>query len=322
MGKEGKEVMMQDSRNAMAMLAASKLAYHIKDGKLPVSCRYRIDEWIGGIPFNWYHRAGFTEEVYTFTAGIESIHAGLMGISKDKLIIALRGTDGNDTLQGSILDWLNNFLAIQVPFPYGPGNVHEGFLNAAQSLREDMVPKTEELYSILEKKYENPEIILTGHSKGGAVAMIMAAILSEIQEGKYRDKLKVCTFGAPRAGDKLFAEKYSRPDYFRYEAFLDIVCHLPFTLQEMELLKRLGPVQELFGECLKLRPYKAVGTGICIYNSKDNFGKYPPDGRNASGETLNSFCAVEQVVRYGAFQIFDGSHEKDYYLLDKSIQFH
>lgn len=306
----------------MAMLAASMLAYRIKDGKLPISCRFRIDEWIGGVPYNWYHTAGFTEEVYTFTAGIDNIHAGLIGISEDKLIIAFRGTDGDDTLEGSILDWINNFLAIQVPFPYGPGNVHEGFLSAADSLKEDMLRKTEELYGKLAGKYETAEIIVTGHSKGGAVANIMAAILSEIHNGKYRDKIAVYTFGAPRTGDELFADKYGSLNYFRYEAFLDIVCHLPFTLQETKLLKRLGPIQELFAECLKLKPYKAVGREICIYNSRDNFGKYPPDTGNSSGETLNSFCAVEQVVRYGGFQVFMGCHEKDYYLLDKSIQFH
>lgn len=313
---------MQENRNVMAMLAASKLAYQIKDGKLPISSRYRIDEWIGGVPVNWYRTAGFTKDVHVFSAGIENIHAGLVGISKDKLILAIRGTSGDDRFGGSILDWLNNFLALQVPFPYGPGNVHAGFLSAADSLKDEMLAKAEELYAELKTKYENPEIILTGHSKGGAVANLMAAILSEMNGGEYRDKLTVYTFGAPRAGDEIFADYYNHINCSRYEAFLDIVCHLPFTLQETQLLKRLGPVQDLFAECLKIMPYKAVGKEVCIYNSIDNFGKYPPDGRNPYGETLNSFCAVEQVVRYGAFQVFAGCHEKDYYLLDKSIQFH
>ncbi len=315
-------VIMQDNRNVMPMLAASKLAYHIKDGKLPASCRFRIDEWIGGVPYNWYHTAGFTKEVYTFTAGIDNIHAGLMGISRDKLIIAIRGTDGDDTLEGNILDWLNNFLAIQIPFSYGQGNVHEGFYRAAESLQKEMIPKAEELYSQLALRYESPEIILTGHSKGGAVANIMGAMLSEIHNRKYKNNITLCTFGAPRAGDEKFSDTYGTLTNYRYEAFLDIVCHLPLTFQEMSLLKRLGPVQELFAECFRLMPYKPVGEEICIYNSINNFGKYPPDDANSSGETLNSLCAIEQVVRYGAFQVFAGCHEKDYYLLDKSIQFH
>jgi predicted lipase len=313
---------MQDSKDVMPMLAASKLAYHIKNGKLPASCRFRIDEWIGGVPYNWYHTAGFTKEVYTFTAGINNIHAGLMGISKNKLIIALRGTDGDDTISGSILDWLNNFLAVQIPFSYGLGNVHEGFYLAAESLKGEMIPKAEELYNQLANQYEAPEIILTGHSKGGAVATIMGAMLSEIHDRKYKDKITLYTFGAPRAGDEKFADTYRILTNYRYEAFLDIVCHLPLTMQEMTLLKRLGPVQELFAQCFQLKPYKSVGEGICIYNSVDNFGKFPPDGKNLAGETLNSFCAIEQIVRYGAFQVFAGCHDKDYYLLDKSIQFH
>lgn len=313
---------MQEKKEAMSLLAASKLAYLIKNGKLPANYRFRIDEWVDGKPVNWYHLAGFTDKVYTFTAGIENIHAGLMGIAEDRLIISLRGTDGDGTLQGSVLDWLNNFLAIQVSFaPYGEGYVHEGFLNAARSLKEDMLLQAEVLFYKLKEKYDHPEIVMTGHSKGGAVAVIMAAMMSGISDGRYKDSITVCTFGAPRVGDGIFAEHY-KLKHFRYESFLDIVCHLPFTLQEMELLKRLGPVQEVFEECFKINPYKTVGKEICIYNSRDNFGNYPPDPPNASGETLNSFCAVEQVVRYGAFYIFTGCHEKDYYLLDKSIEFH
>lgn len=312
----------KDNKKAMSMVGASKLTYLIRNGKLPVNYQLRIDEWIEGKPVNWYYLAGFTGKVYTFTAGIENIHAALMGIAGDKLIIAFRGTEGNGTPMGSILDWLNNFLAMQVSFaPYGAGKVHTGFFSAAEDLKEEILEKTEVLFNKLKDKYESPEIILTGHSKGGAVAEVMAAILAGINEGRYREYISVYTFGAPRVGDEVFANNY-KLKHLRYEAFLDIVCHLPFTLQEAELLRRLGPIQELFEECFKLEPYSVVGEYICIYHQMDNFGNYPPDVNNAYGETLNSFCAIEQAVRYEALPLLAYSHDKDYYLLDKSIRFH
>jgi hypothetical protein len=313
---------MFDSKDSMAMLAASMMAYNIKGGKLPVYYRIRIDEWLNGRPVNWYKMAGFTDKIYTFSAGLNNIHAGLMGIAGNRLIIALRGTDGDGTLEGSILDWLNNFIALPVPFtPYSRGFVHAGFLSAAESLKTDMLTQAVILYDKLKVSGLEPEIIVTGHSKGGAVACLMAEMLAEINKEEYKSRISVYTFGAPRVGDRIFAENYKLKHY-RYEAFLDIVCHLPLTEQEMTLLKRLGPVQELFAECFKLPAYKSVGEEICVYHEADNFGAYPADTINISGETLNSFCAIEQVIRYGALQILSNSHGKDYYLLDKYTVLH
>lgn len=311
---------MFDGKDIMPMLAASMLAYNIREGKLPVHYRIRIDEWLNGKPVNWYKKAGFTDKIYTFTAGIHNIHAGLMGIAENKLIIALRGTDGDETLEGSLLDWLNNFNAFQVPFaPYGQGYVHAGFLDSAQSLRADMLTQAVVLYDKLKGSGITPEIIITGHSKGGAVACLMAEMLAEINK-EYRDRITVYSFGAPRVGDKIFANYY-RLKHYRFEAFLDIVCHLPLTAQEMILLKRLGLVQELFAECFRFPPYTAVGELVSVFHEVNNFGRYPADSNN-SGETLNSFCSVEQVIRYGALKVLADCHGKDYYLLDKYTVLH
>ncbi len=301
---------MNDNKYMKNILwAASKLAYSIVDGKLPGDYKTRLDYEYGDVKGNCYQRAEFTGNVWSCTGGIGSIHAGLVGISKAGIIIALRGTDGNETETGNFLDWVNNFLAIQVPFaPYGKGSVHLGFFNAVLSIKDEIILKTQELLLLQENNGEVPAIYITGHSKGGAMASIMAKIL----EQHMNNQITVYTFGAPRAGDSIF-RKYYQLTHYRYESFLDIICHLSFSQQELELIPRLGILYDVFSAILVFPPYASLGTGICIYKPRGNFGLLPWDTDNALEEKLNSFCAVEQVARSGEFEIFADVHEYDYY---------
>ncbi len=301
--------MSDDKYRKNVMWAASKLAFTIVDGKLPKDYKARIDYKCQGEEGNCYQIAEFTGDVYSCTGGIESIHAGLVGSSKVGIIISLRGTDGNDTEIGEFLDWMNNFLAIQVPFaPYGNGNVHLGFLSAVVSIKDEIITKTKELLHEAGKKGKVPVIYITGHSKGGAMAAIMAKILQQ----QVTNKIVVYTFGAPRVGDNIFRQYYEVP-HFRYESFLDIVSHLSFSEQELELIPRMGILHEILSSILVFPPFAPVGTGICIYKPRGNFGLLPWNTDNSLEEKLDSFCAIEQVVRSGEFQIFADVHGNDYY---------
>ncbi len=291
------------------MWAASKMAGNITDGKLPRDYKTRIDYEYQGEKVNCYQKAEFTGNVYPYSGGIENIHAGLVGVSKAGIIVSLRKTDGNDTETGIFLDWINNFLAIQVPFaPYGRGSVHLGFFNAVLNIKDAIIIKTRELLRNLREEGKEPLIYITGHSKGGAMASIMAKILQ-----KYvKNQIIVYSFGAPRAGDEIF-RKYYQLSHYRYESFLDIVCHLSFSIQELELIPRLGILYEIFSPLLSFPAYASVGTGICIYKPRGNYGLLPWDTDNELEEKLNSFCAIEQVARNGDFQIFSDAHGDDYY---------
>ncbi len=301
--------MKEDKYIKDIMWAASKLAYSIVDGKLPEDYKTRIDYKYQGKEGNCYQKAEFTGDVYSCTGGIGNIHAGLAGISKVGIIISLRGTDGNETETGNFLDWINNFLAIQAPFaPYGRGSVHFGFLNAVLSIKDAIIIKTKRLLRNLGDEGKISVIYITGHSKGGAMAAIMAKIL----QNYVRNQIIVYTFGAPRAGDDIFRRYYLLP-HFRYESFLDIICHLSFSQQESELLPRLGLFYEMMSPFLAFPAYASVGTGICIYKPRGNYGLLPWDTDNELEEKLNSFCAVEQVVQGGDFQIFAEVHGYDYY---------
>ncbi len=291
------------------MWAASKLAYSIIDGKLPGDYKTRIDYKKAGGEGNCYQIAEFIGDVYSYTGGIESIHAGLVGISKVGIIISLRGTDGNDTETGEFLDWLNNFLAVQVPFaPFGKGRVHLGFLSAVVSIKDAIIMKTRELLLKVKNDEKAPVIYITGHSKGGAMAPLMAKILQK----HVKNPIILFTFGAPRVGDSIFRKDYPFTHY-RYESFLDIISHVYFSQQELELIPRMGILHEILFPILVFPAYAPVGTGICIYKPRGKYGLLPWNTNNALEEKLNSLCAIEQVVRSGEFQIFTDVHSNDYY---------
>jgi hypothetical protein len=74
----------------------------------------------------------------------------------------------------------------------------------------------------LEKLYTGQTILLTGHSRGGALATLAAHELQ--QEGFLQ--VAVFTFGSPRIGDQGFAEACRFPVY-RFECEGDPVPLLP-----------------------------------------------------------------------------------------------
>jgi hypothetical protein len=88
---------------------------------------------------------------------------GFIAINKEQILISMRGTS----------DWadaLSDANARHVPYSFGPGHMHEGFYKAFQSCKE-MLDK------YLKRNLGNKEVIITGHSLGGAIATIIAAYI-------------------------------------------------------------------------------------------------------------------------------------------------
>ena len=81
--------------------------------------------------------------------------------------------------------------------------VHQGFKDYA-----DVILKNDLEKNLLYELKGNPteKLYITGHSLGGAVAIITAANL--IERGIPANQIKVITFGAPAVGNKGFAEEY------------------------------------------------------------------------------------------------------------------
>lgn len=166
----------------------------------------------------------------------------LMHTARDEIVLAFRGTVGLNAGLLGYLDWLNNFQSARVSDEW-LGNVHFGFHNALFN-RASSDNVWEALWRVLlrlraENALAGKKLYITGHSKGGALAVLAAA---RLQKEFGITATAVYTYEAPRAGTADFARRYAELGIptFRFENRGDIVPHLPPEAGESEILAALG----------------------------------------------------------------------------------
>jgi len=131
-------------------------------------------------------------------------------------IISFKGTD-------TINDWKTNLQFFQRENG-SEGNVHNGFYQAVNKNWEQLLKEIQKHQDKFNNK-QNKEILLTGHSLGGALAIITASRLNSLAE--FTGKIKgVYTYGAPRVGNKDFKQQY-KPKHYRFEYGNDPVPSAP-----------------------------------------------------------------------------------------------
>lgn len=170
---------------------------------------------------------GVTEgfEVIELVVDVEYCLQAFVGVSSDlnAIIIAFRGTQEN-----SVQNWIEDLFWKQLDIKY-PGMpdamVHRGFYSGYHNttLRPaiiDAVDRAKKFYG------ENINIMVTGHSMGGAMAAFCALDLVVNHNAK---NVLAMTFGQPRIGNAVFASYYTKfvPNTFRITNGHDIVPHLP-----------------------------------------------------------------------------------------------
>lgn len=126
-------------------------------------------------------------QVVPFKTGHTS---GYVASGDQDVVLAFRGTD-------DIMDWIANLNFAQVD-ALG-GRVHRGFYETLQTVWKQAAEGLDQLYD----KQRNPRLWITGHSLGGALAVLASKTISPVLPiaGTF-------TFGQPRVGDENFANSY------------------------------------------------------------------------------------------------------------------
>ena len=192
-------------RDALSLCLASQLAYLKNQGNKRIA-RRRIERQVR----EW----GFDHvEALEVVRGHDIDTQGFIAADGSRILAAFRGTD-------SLPDWLTNLQTSRDPGPWRDTRVHEGFQDAfhAAALR---------IGEIIGRTRGSRDVWLTGHSLGGALAVLLAATLLESGvpvAGLY-------TFGAPRVGNSRFAERLNQEladaAHWRIVNENDLVPHLP-----------------------------------------------------------------------------------------------
>jgi hypothetical protein len=199
--------------------------------------------------------AGFIRPPTAFVGGDLLINGCLVGTLPDGVVLAFRGTLPFDIhSHPTLLDWLGDFNAQPIPADGYPGAVHTGFLAALGTLWDRVV--AEVAVQRVGVAAAQP-LLLTGHSKGGALAALAAWRLQTTTG----IATKVITFAAPKPGSRAFRDAYNpHIDHTRYEFADDIVPHLPASQGGfLDVLSSLPVIGARFAG-LQRFDYESVGT--------------------------------------------------------------
>ena len=137
---------------------------------------------------------------------------GVIATKGDAVVLAFRGTEPRQ-----LKDWAVDAQAVRLGAAGLTGTVHIGFVRALDAVWAG-VESTVRKHAAAGKK-----LWITGHSLGGALAVLAACRLSDLRPGVY-------TFGQPRVGDEAFADTYQSrigERYFRFINDRDIVARVP-----------------------------------------------------------------------------------------------
>ncbi len=174
------------------------------------------------------------QTVRTFVHGPSLINAAFLGERREGgYILSFRGTlSGPEEEETAVcLDWTQDRdygFAPWVMAHVAAGHVPRGFWTALDDLLTNgLRDAVAELY----RRDRNVSLWITGHSKGGAMAILVASHLSNDYMPPHYVRPEIVTFGAPRVGTPEFVRVYGvcglEAQTVRYQTRYDIVAKVP-----------------------------------------------------------------------------------------------
>lgn len=285
------------------------------------------------------------------TVGLQNKWYLWVNESEKTVIINIRGTipDPNS--------WLENFYAAMIPakgqiklnpnytfdyeFSEDPkAAVHVGWTLATGALMETILPK---LDGLMREGYDN--VLITGHSQGGAIGYLVSSYLHTLQrENRWGKKVQIKTIlsAAPKPGNLFFAYDYERMNQggwaFNVVNAADWVPEVPFSIQTVNDFSTTNPFSDVSG-FIKSQKFPKNLIFKKVYNklnkptkkAQKNFEKYL--GKYAGKEVVKQLPAFEHpdfyqsnhYTRTGNFVILypDQEYNQTYiYAPEKLFQHH
>jgi len=206
---EGLPFPVYDKTEALTYVLYSDSAYCLQPNLAAWNCQYCKGDTAGFVFVNYFESDLTDSHVYI------GYHP-----NRDEIIVSFRGS-----LPLSIENWLDDIEYFQSNGPFNGVStlVHDGFLKSYQAVASQVIAELQNLTA----QFPHYNIVLTGHSLGGAQATLLAMDL--YYNFRITDAYLI-TFGSPRVGNADFATAFNGAyagRSWRVTNQDDIVPHVP-----------------------------------------------------------------------------------------------